>query len=296
MLFDRDEPAFLCEWPWRPLLSGLVVAMLLSCAVLAAPPGNAPSGGRRQPPARGREEPQEQPAAANHQHPLQEVMEFAADSREALKEVKDYTAVFTKTELVGNRMVKQTMDMKFREKPFSVYFRFRGGQETGREVIYVAGANNGNLLVRETGIKAIAGTLNIKPNSREVMEENRYPITRVGISNLLETAFQIWETEQKYAAPDDVEVKFFPNAKLGDAACEAVQITHKKAHRELKYSLSRVYFDKQTKLPVRAERFGWPRRQGEKAPLVEEYTYSNVRTNVGLKNADFDPRNPNYGF
>lgn len=296
MPFDRDEPAGNNLWPWRPLLSGLVVATLLSCAVLAAPPGNAPSGGRRPAPRRGVEEQPEQPAVGNQQHPLKEVIEFAADSREALKDVKDYTAVFTKTELVGNRMVKQTMEMKFREKPFSVYFRFKAGQEAGREVIYVAGANNGNLLVHETGIKAIAGTLNIKPNGREVMEENRYPITRVGISNLLETAFQIWETEQKYAAPDDVEVKFFPNAKLGDAACEAVQITHKKPHRELKYSLSRVYFDKQTRLPVRAERFGWPRRQGEKAPLVEEYTYSNVQTNVGLKNSDFDPRNPNYGF
>lgn len=296
MQSERDEPAGNIVIAWRPLLSGLLVATLLSCAVLAAPPGNTPSGGRRQAPRRGTEEPLEQPVAANQNHPLQEVIEFAAGSREALKDVKDYTAVFTKTELVGNRMVKQTMEMKFREKPFSVYFRFRSGQEAGREVIYVAGTNNGNLLVHETGIKAIAGTLNIKPNGREVMEENRYPITRVGISNLLETAFQIWETEQKYAAPDDVEVKFFPNAKLGDSACEAVQITHKKSHRELKYSLSRVYFDKQTKLPVRAERFGWPKRQGEKAPLVEEYTYSNVQTNVGLKNSDFDPRNPNYGF
>ena len=45
-----------------------------------------------------------------------------------------------------------------------------------------------------------------------------------------------------------------------------------------------------------AERYGWPRRQGEKAPLVEEYTYSNIKTNVGLTNADFDTSNRNYGF
>jgi outer membrane lipoprotein-sorting protein len=234
--------------------------------------------------------------AGGARHPLQEVMEFAAESRTALQDVKDYTAVFTKTELVGNRMVKQVMDMKFREKPFSVYFRFRSPQEQGREVIYVDGANNGHLLAHGSGIEAIAGTMSLRLNDRKVMEENRYPITKVGISNLLETAYQIWETEQKTAAPQDVEVKFFPNAKLGDILCQAVQITHKRPHRELRYSLSRVYFDKETKLPVRAERYGWPSRQGEKAPLVEEYTYSNLRTNVGLKNGDFDPRNPNYGF
>jgi hypothetical protein len=93
-----------------------------------------------------------------------------------------------------------------------------------------------------------------------------------------------------------VDVKYFPNAKLGETACQAVQITHKQQRRELKYHLSRVYFDKETKLPIRAERYGWPTRPGEKPPLVEEYSYSNLRTNVGLKAADFDTRNPNYGF
>jgi outer membrane lipoprotein-sorting protein len=227
---------------------------------------------------------------------LLDVMDFAADSREALKEIKDYKAVFTKTELVGNRMLKQVMDIKLREKPFSVYFRYRSGPEAGREVIYVAGANRGNLLVHEVGIKAIAGTLTLPPDGREAMEENRYPITRVGISNMLETAYQIWETERKHSDPAAVDIKFFPNAKLGNSACKAVQITHLQPQRELKFHLSRVYFDKETKLPVRAERYGWPRRQGDKPPLIEEYTYSNIQTNVGLTNADFDSRNPNYGF
>jgi hypothetical protein len=133
-------------------------------------------------------------------------------------------------------------------------------------VIYVAGANRGNLLVHEVGIKAIAGTLALPPDGREAMQENRYPITRVGISNMLETAYQIWETERKHSDPQAVDIKFFPNAKLGNAACKAVQITHTQPKRELKFHLSRVYFDKETKLPVRAERYGWPRRPGDKPP------------------------------
>jgi hypothetical protein len=110
---------------------------------------------------------------------------------------------------------------------------------------------------------------------------------------MLETAFAIWEVDKKDPA---VDVKFFPNAKLGEQACQAVQITHPQPLREQKFHLSRIYFDKETKLPVRAERFGWPRKSGDQPPLLEEYSYTNLKKNVGLTNADFDVRNPNYGF
>lgn len=243
----------------------------------------------------------QQAVSGQSAHPLEEVIQFAGASREALAEVKDYTAIFTKTEVLNNRrVIKQVMEIKLREKPFSVYLRNRSGKEDGREVIYVSNANNGNLVVHDVGIKAIAGTIAIRPNGPEVMEENRYPVTQIGMSNMLNTAFQIWDTEKKYSDPATVDVKFFPNAKLGakphEITCQAVQITHKQQHKELKFQLSRIYFDKDTRLPIRAERYGWPRRPGEQGALVEEYTYSNIKTNVGLTNADFDPRNPRYAF
>jgi hypothetical protein len=273
----------------------------VAAVLLASGLGSAQGPDRRaqrDPAARSPSKAPAKPAAvpADGQHPLAGVMEFAAESREALKDVKDYTAIFTKTELVGKHSVTQVMDMKLREKPFSVYFRYRSKHEEGREVIYVAGANNDTALVHEVGIKAIAGTVHIRPNGREVMEENRYPISQVGIANMLETAYQIWETEMKHSDPSAVRVEYYPNAKLGDVPCKVVEITHSEQRKELKFYVSRVYFDKETKLPIRAERFGWPRRPGEKPPLVEQYTYSNLRTNVGLTNVDFDPRNRQYGF
>jgi hypothetical protein len=48
--------------------------------------------------------------------------------------------------------------------------------------------------------------------------------------------------------------------------------------------------DHEHHLPVYAEIFGW---QGQ---LIERYGYSDVRLNPGLTDADFDPRNPAYGF
>src|SRR5438105_3401000 len=55
-------------------------------------------------------------------HPLDDALDWVQPSVKALRNVKDYTAVFTKTELIHGRLLTQKMDMKFRQKPFSVYF------------------------------------------------------------------------------------------------------------------------------------------------------------------------------
>ena len=50
--------------------------------------------------------------------------------------------------------------------------------------------------------------------------------------------------------------------------------------------------------------FSWPRPEGisfpgkndKEPPLVEEYTYSEIKANPGLTDKDFDPANPTYAF
>jgi len=224
---------------------------------------------------------------------LRDVIRFATESRAAVKEIKDYTALFTKTELVNGRMINQVMEMKFRTKPFSVYMLFKSADVQGRQVLYFEGRNNNNLVVKETGFKAIAGAIPLRLTDPRVQAENRHPITQLGIANLLETTITDWEYDAKVEG-DDVEVQFFPNARLDGIPCQAVQVKHNKKLSELKYHMNRIYFDKETKLPLRGERFGWPKQPGEKAPLLEDYKYSSLKTNVKLTDADFDP--VRYGF
>jgi len=42
--------------------------------------------------------------------------------------------------------------------------------------------------------------------------------------------------------------------------------------------------------------YDWPTTPGGEAPLIEEYTYYNVKLNVGLTDLDFDKTNPAYNF
>ena len=221
---------------------------------------------------------------------LKQALKIADESRQALQSVKDYSATFSKKEVVGKKMIEQTMQRKMRQQPFSVYLYF-DKPHAGREVIYVDGRNDGKLIAHGTGIQKFLGTLKLKPNSKMVMKENRYPITEIGIQKMLETVIGNWEKQA-----NNSRVRYFPNAKIGKKAVRVIQVIHPKQTDGIPFHMTRLYIDKTTRLPVRVQQYGFPRKSGGQPPLLEEYTYSNVKTNIGLEGNDFDHENPAYGY
>jgi hypothetical protein len=226
-------------------------------------------------------------------HPLDPAIRVAKESRRALDGVTDFQAVFSKQEIVGERLQPpETMFVKLRRKPFSVYFKFLR-PHAGREVLYVDGLNDGNILAHESGIASLVGTVSIAVDSPRAMQGSRHPITMMGMTTMVDTVLAQWEEETKYG---ESEVKYFPNAKLQEMECKVVQTSHPVPRKEFKFHMTRLYIDRKTNLPVRVEQYGFPARPGEKPPLVEQYTYSQLKLNNGFDDRDFDPRNPQYAF
>jgi hypothetical protein len=232
-------------------------------------------------------------AKVDPQHPLAPALEHAYAARQKLAAVKDYEAVFSKQELIGRRLRATSMKMKVREEPFSVYLQYITPHQ-GREVIYVAGRNNGQLKAHETGIKSIAGTVSLAPDSEDAMDGNRYPITMIGIRNLLDQIIAQWELEAQYGEANPPVYR--PDSKLGGVPCKVIETSHPQPRKQFKFHMTRLYIDSETGLPIRVEQYGFPQTEGSKPPLLEEYTYTKVRVNVGLTDRDFDITNPNYAF
>jgi hypothetical protein len=232
-------------------------------------------------------------AAPDDQPALHDAIALVEKSRAALQDVRDYTAEFTKDELIRGRLRTQVMDIKVREKPFSVYLRYRSKKEAGRQAVFVEGRDDDSLLVRDVGLKRMLGTMKLSLQNPMVTCENRHPVTELGISKVVETALVIWRCEEKL--PGIVpEVTICSSARFAEADCCKVEVQYQKRLPELEFQKACVWFDRQTKLPVRAERYGWADEAGGAPPLVEAYTYRNLQTNVGLTDADFDPQQ--YGF
>lgn len=231
-------------------------------------------------------------AEADPRHPLAPAIEHAELAVKALSGVRDYEAVFSKRELVKGKLVTGEMQLKLREEPFSVYMQYIKPNQ-GREVIFVEGKNNGMLLVHEAGIRSIAGTVSLAPNSDTVLSESRYPADMVGMRKLVEKIIEQWQAETQFG---EVDVKFYPDARLGETSCKVIESTHPTPRRQFRFQMTRLYIDKDSGLPVRVEQWAFPQQPGAKPLLAEEYTYTRIRTNLGLQDRDFDHTNPNYAF
>lgn len=232
-----------------------------------------------------------QPAA--EEHPLQPAIRLAQKSLDALTGVKDYQATISRQELVGNELVVETMQMKFREEPFSVYLLF-GGANAGREVLYVAGRNDNKLIAHEgSGLKSFIGTISLATDNPQVLKQSRHKITEIGLRNMLRVVIARWEDESRYG---ECDVKYYHNARVNDRPCLAIEATHPRPRKQFSFHITRLYLDRENALAVRLENWGFPPRPDRQPILIEEYTYSNVQTNVGFTDADFDRNNPNYRF
>jgi hypothetical protein len=231
--------------------------------------------------------------AAPAEHPLKAAIRLAEQSREAASEMKDYRAVFTKRELVGGKMYASEMQMKFRKEPFSVYLRFTNPEHAGREALFVEGRNENKMLAHDTGLKAIVGTVALDPQSPTALAEARYPVTRIGIENLVTGVIAMWEKESAFG---ECEVKYYPEAKLGERPVIVIESSHPVRRKEFRFAMTRLWLDKETRLPARIQQYDFPPAPGAQPVPVEDYTYTNVEPNVRLTDADFDARNPQYRF
>jgi hypothetical protein len=221
-------------------------------------------------------------------------LDAARSSRDAIRKIPGYTCTFSKQEqLKKGAPLRQTMSLKFRREPFSVYLKYVD-PNAGREVIYIEGRNNGKLQVHEaSGLTSLIGTISLSPIGNEALKENKYPLTMIGMEKMLERFIADWEESQKHA---DTKVQYYPQAKLGEVECIMYEVAHPEKREPFKFHMSRVYFDKKTLLPIRAEQYAFPAKSGAQPQLVEEYTYSDVKADASLSETDFDVKNEKYGF
>jgi hypothetical protein len=256
-------------------------------------PGLLPNGGLPQ----GNVNAGDAAASVAGAHPLQPALEIAQKGLAGIRaNIQDYSATVVKRERIDGKLGEhEYMFAKIRQQPFSVYLYFLGPDSVkGQEVIYVDGRNDGNMLAHAgSGVRAMMGTVSLKPQSMLAMQGNRYPITELGVENLTRRLVEVAEHDKQFG---ECEVNFYPNAKVNGRICTCIQVVHPVPRRNFRFHLARVFIDDELTIPIRYEAYDWPQQPGGQPVLMEEYTYMNVKTNNGFTDADFDPANAAYKF
>lgn len=238
------------------------------------------------------------------EHPLTPVLKLAYERLRYLDtEVHDYTGEFVKRERIDGRLLpRESAQLKIRHAiardgqavPFAVYVKFLGPSDlAGREVIYVAGRNNGDLIARRGGVRLAYFTTAVDPSSELAMQGNRYPITEIGIRSLIQRLIEVGAEDVRYG---ECDVKYYQNVTVDQRPCTLVEVTHPVRRTNFRYHIARIFIDDELQLPIRYASYDWADQPGGEPPLIEEYTYLKMKFNVGLTDADFDSHNAAYGF
>jgi hypothetical protein len=229
------------------------------------------------------------------EHPLMPAIRWAQSGRNDLEKLQDYSATLVKRERINGKLGEhQYMFVKVRHQPFSVYLYFLAPEKLqGQEVIYVEGVNDGKMSAHGSGFLKMFGTQELDPTGALAMRGNRYPITEIGVLNLVCRLLEIGEKDSQYG---ECEVKFYHEAKIEDRVCTCIEVVHPIPRRNFLFNIARIYVDDELNVPVRYAAYDWPEEEGGPPRLTEEYTYMNLKLNNGFTDADFDVRNPNYRF
>ncbi|MEM8666030.1 MAG: DUF1571 domain-containing protein [Planctomycetota bacterium] len=235
-----------------------------------------------------------------------EVLDLAIASRKNMAEtLDDYQATFVKQEVDTNGVLGElsTVFMKVQTRlrgdredaPLRVYMRFDSPESTkGREVIWGEDLYDGKMAVHEVGMLLGFKTLWLDPTGMIAMQGQRYPISEVGIVKLTE---KLIERGEKDRDNPDISVNIGPSPSTNSPSDRLIQIRRAQpSGLEDDFSLAEITFDSERQLILSYRSFGWTNTENEEPPLLESYTYENLKINVGLTDDDFDPKNPAYNY
>lgn len=239
-------------------------------------------------------------------HPLVPAMKIAQRSYEFLTtKVRDYSCRVVKQDRIDGRLrPHEYIDAKVRHalyrngqlvKPRGVYMKFLHPEYVrGREILWVEGENKGEMVVRRGGRRGLEFlTLTVDVHNDIVSRNSRYPITDMGMINMVLRLIEIGRHDMQYG---ECEVKFFEDVKVDGRDCLCIQVLHPRPRDEFKYHLARVYVDDEWPVPIHFEAYDWPESPDEKPPLLESYSYLRLRLNVGFTDAEFRRNYRGYDF
>jgi hypothetical protein len=198
------------------------------------------------------------------------------------REVKGYSLVMQKQErLRGKLYPKEVMEVCFQENPYSVYLHWIQGARKAERVVFVAGENNGKMLVHPEGL---AGRF-VKVVERDVAgedakESGRYTLDQFGIANGTRRTLKSMQAAQKKGT---LHMEYLGEQKVieaGNRACYKLHRNYEEPENDGVMELT-LYIDKETWLQVGSV------VKARDNKLLGEYYFRDIHINPEFKPDQF---------
>lgn len=214
-------------------------------------------------------------APALHADP-QLIDRLLGQGRATYNNLKTYSALLDRTELLGRKVRRQTgIILRFR-KPKTIYIRFTTGPDAGTEALWDPERLGNQMAVRRK-VGGVFVPMRMDPMTPVRTGQERHPIHESDLGHLLGLL--------------ESHVKLHRSTGQGSITYEGEQtFDGRKTHRfsatfpqDQRFYAGRVIvdLDQATGLPLRVESYGWD------GDLWEIYEYRQFRLNPDLSDSDF---------
>ena len=262
-----------------------------------------------------------------------EAVTALAAMEEAATHVQDYTMRLVKRERFGTELsAEETIDIKW-QRPQRIYLHVIAGPRRGLEILYVPGWNKNKIRVHKGSFPDV--NLSLNPYGTLAMAHSHHPVPEVSLVRLVDLVLDnvrrararnfgsltFAGRESVFGRPTvKLEATTPPTGKTPTLEKEETLWDIAKATGQSMYVIlhanrSRgwrqadhpergdavivpefyagrlvLWIDEELRLPVQIDLYD------HEGKLYEHYEHHDLEVNVGLTEADFDPKNPAYHF
>lgn len=195
-------------------------------------------------------------------------------------EVKDYSGMITKRERIRGKLGRsQEVEFQFREKPYSVLLRWKKNAGRVDKLLYVKGSNDNKMIVHPTGAWSWVKSVKRDPYCKEALRSTRFTCDKLGFYNRMKRLKKLYDDASKEG---EVQINCLGSSEVSGRKCIEIESVLPKSS---KYEERRIELklDEEYLLPIEFKSFD------DKGRLLNEYTYSDLKLNVGFKDMDFAP-------
>jgi hypothetical protein len=241
--------------------------------------------------------PQEVVVETTHGANVDTALQMMQEALEKFARVTDYRCTYLRDELIDGTFTENHLHLAVRHEPFSVRMEWLSPKnKKGRVSNYIDGKNDNQMVVKEPVFRGLPPVkVHLDPEESKKRKESRHVITEAGLRNAIQRCCKRWENDRTCGLTqvtlDDAELLVkLPEHEI-TRPCRRITLQRPidaEQRKHFDYYRTNVYFDKESGLPIRFETYDWPQPGHEDGRLVERYTYLDVRTNVSLKDSDFE--------
>jgi hypothetical protein len=247
--------------------------------------------------------------------------------------VRDYTMTLVRQERIGDTLQPERTAIEKWSRPHRLYLKDIAGPDAGQEVMFVLGWNGDRLRAHRGRFPDL--TVNLDPQGAWAMAHAHHPVTqaslpgfvKIVLDNVAEAARRgegglrflgremLWgrpALELELTSPADASPHVMAR---GETLWDVERLTGQMMYVILHFNRARGWrsardpragdtvlvpryyagrvvldVDEELRLPIRATIYD------HDGNLYERYEHRDLKINVGLTDADFDPKNPAYDF